>query len=171
MMHLPASVRVYLCTSACDMRRSFDGLHALVTQSRVEALVNEDFMTFEPGGPDHVAAPQHFSQVVELHSDFENQLRYVIHGHRWPEDGRDCLGVTIQHEDCLRLDCSLGKPRDFDLHSDSSSFAYYLDRQFRETEDHDGRLILSTYFRSLAISSGFNSLAVRRKLASSRGRC
>ena len=30
-MHLPASVRVYLCTSPCDMRRSFDGLHALVT--------------------------------------------------------------------------------------------------------------------------------------------
>jgi transposase len=33
MMHLPASVRVYLCASACDMRKSFDGLHALVTQS------------------------------------------------------------------------------------------------------------------------------------------
>ena len=33
MMHLPASVRVYLCLSACDMRKSFDGLHALVTQS------------------------------------------------------------------------------------------------------------------------------------------
>jgi hypothetical protein len=31
MIHLPASVRVYLCTSPCDMRRSFDGLHALVT--------------------------------------------------------------------------------------------------------------------------------------------
>ena len=30
MMHLPASVRVYLCASACDMRKSFDGLHALV---------------------------------------------------------------------------------------------------------------------------------------------
>jgi transposase len=30
MMHLPASVRVYLCTAPCDMRRSFDGLHALV---------------------------------------------------------------------------------------------------------------------------------------------
>jgi transposase len=27
---LPASVRVYLCTAPCDMRRSFDGLHALV---------------------------------------------------------------------------------------------------------------------------------------------
>ena len=27
---LPASVRVYLATSPCDMRRSFDGLHALV---------------------------------------------------------------------------------------------------------------------------------------------
>jgi hypothetical protein len=33
MMHLPASVSVYLCASACDMRKSFDGLHALVTQS------------------------------------------------------------------------------------------------------------------------------------------
>ncbi len=32
-MHLPASVRVYLCTTPCDMRRSFDGLHALVTGS------------------------------------------------------------------------------------------------------------------------------------------
>ena len=32
MMLLPASVRVYLCASACDMRKSFDGLHALVTQ-------------------------------------------------------------------------------------------------------------------------------------------
>ena len=32
-MHLPASVRVYLCTAPCDMRRSFDGLHALVTSA------------------------------------------------------------------------------------------------------------------------------------------
>jgi transposase len=31
-IHLPASVRVYLCLTACDMRRSFDGLHSLVTQ-------------------------------------------------------------------------------------------------------------------------------------------
>ena len=30
MIHLPASVRVYLATTPCDMRRSFDGLHALV---------------------------------------------------------------------------------------------------------------------------------------------
>ena len=30
MIHLPASVRVYLCLGPCDMRRSFDGLHALV---------------------------------------------------------------------------------------------------------------------------------------------
>ena len=30
MIHLPGSVRVYLATSPCDMRRSFDGLHALV---------------------------------------------------------------------------------------------------------------------------------------------
>lgn len=30
MILLPASVRVYLCLTPCDMRRSFDGLHALV---------------------------------------------------------------------------------------------------------------------------------------------
>jgi len=30
MIHPPASVRVYLCLGPCDMRRSFDGLHALV---------------------------------------------------------------------------------------------------------------------------------------------
>jgi transposase len=32
-IHLPASVRVYLCTVPCDMRRSFDGLQALVTNA------------------------------------------------------------------------------------------------------------------------------------------
>ncbi len=31
MIHLPSAVRVYLATSPCDMRRSFDGLHALVS--------------------------------------------------------------------------------------------------------------------------------------------
>ena len=30
MVMWPASVRVYLCLTACDMRRSFDKLHALV---------------------------------------------------------------------------------------------------------------------------------------------
>jgi transposase len=30
MIHLPASVRVYLCLTPCDMRRSFDSLHAQV---------------------------------------------------------------------------------------------------------------------------------------------
>ncbi len=32
MIHLPASVRVYLCLTLCDMRRSFDGLHAMVRE-------------------------------------------------------------------------------------------------------------------------------------------
>jgi transposase len=32
MIHLPASVRVYLCLTACGMRKSFDGLHALVRE-------------------------------------------------------------------------------------------------------------------------------------------
>jgi transposase len=30
MIHLPASVRVYLCLSPCDMRKSFDSQHALL---------------------------------------------------------------------------------------------------------------------------------------------
>lgn len=30
MIPLPASVRVYVCLTPCDMRRSFDGLHAQV---------------------------------------------------------------------------------------------------------------------------------------------
>jgi transposase len=39
MMHLPASVRVYSCAAPCDMRRSFDGLHALVTTTmRLDAF-------------------------------------------------------------------------------------------------------------------------------------
>ena len=32
MIHLPASVRVYLCLTACDMRKSFDSLHALARE-------------------------------------------------------------------------------------------------------------------------------------------
>ena len=31
MIHLPASVQLYLCTSPCDMLRSFEGMQALVT--------------------------------------------------------------------------------------------------------------------------------------------
>lgn len=32
MIHLPASVRVYLCLTACDMRKSFDSLHAVARE-------------------------------------------------------------------------------------------------------------------------------------------
>ncbi len=32
MLSIPANVRVYLCTQATDMRKGFDGLHALVVQ-------------------------------------------------------------------------------------------------------------------------------------------
>jgi transposase len=32
MIHLPASVRIYLCLTPCDMRKSFDALHALVRE-------------------------------------------------------------------------------------------------------------------------------------------
>jgi len=32
MLSIPANVRVYLCTTATDMRKSFDGLHTLVLQ-------------------------------------------------------------------------------------------------------------------------------------------
>lgn len=32
MLSFPSNVRVYLCTTATDMRKSFDGLHGLVRQ-------------------------------------------------------------------------------------------------------------------------------------------
>ena len=32
MLNIPSHVRVYVCTMATDMRKSFDGLHALVRQ-------------------------------------------------------------------------------------------------------------------------------------------
>ena len=38
MIHLPASVRVYLCLTACDMRKSFDGLHARLGQCMVTGI-------------------------------------------------------------------------------------------------------------------------------------
>jgi len=44
-IYLPASVRVYLCTSPCDMRRSFDGLHALVTDAmKLDAFAGHLFV-------------------------------------------------------------------------------------------------------------------------------
>lgn len=45
MIYLPASVRVYLCTAPCDMRRSFDGLYALVTNAmQLDALAGHLFI-------------------------------------------------------------------------------------------------------------------------------
>jgi transposase len=44
-IHLPASVRVYLCLTACDMRKSFDGLHALVREHlELDALAGHLFV-------------------------------------------------------------------------------------------------------------------------------
>ena len=45
MIHLPPSVRVYLCTVPCDMRRSFDGLQSLVTNAmQLDALAGHLFV-------------------------------------------------------------------------------------------------------------------------------
>jgi transposase len=45
MIPLPATVRVYLCLSACDMRKSFDSLHALVREHlELDALAGHLFV-------------------------------------------------------------------------------------------------------------------------------
>ena len=45
MIHLPASVRVYLCLTPCDMRKSFDSLHALVRdQLELDAFAGHLFV-------------------------------------------------------------------------------------------------------------------------------
>ena len=60
MIHLPASVRVYLCLTACDMRKSFDGLHQLVRDSlTLDAFAGHLFVfaSRRRGQPDRAAAP------------------------------------------------------------------------------------------------------------------
>lgn len=45
MIGWPASVRVYLCLTLCDMRRSFDSLHALVRDHlELDALAGHVFV-------------------------------------------------------------------------------------------------------------------------------
>ena len=45
MIHLPVSVRVYLCLTPCDMRKSFDSLHALVREHmELEAFAGHLFV-------------------------------------------------------------------------------------------------------------------------------
>lgn len=45
MIHPPASVRVYLCLTPCDMRKSFDSLHALVRDHlELDALAGHLFV-------------------------------------------------------------------------------------------------------------------------------
>ena len=45
MIHLPASVRVYLCLTPYDMRKSFESLHALVREYlELDALAGHLFM-------------------------------------------------------------------------------------------------------------------------------
>ena len=45
MIHLPASVRVYLCLTPCDMRKSFDSLHSLVRDHlELDALAGHLFV-------------------------------------------------------------------------------------------------------------------------------
>ena len=47
MISLPASVRVYLCTAPCDMRRSFDGLQSMVAGAmQLDALAGHLFVFF-----------------------------------------------------------------------------------------------------------------------------
>src|SRR5713226_8820802 len=45
MIHLPASVRLYVATSPCVVQRSFDGLHALVnTVMQLDAVAGHLFV-------------------------------------------------------------------------------------------------------------------------------
>ena len=44
MIHLPASVRVYLCLAPCDMRKSFDGLAGLVRSLALDPLSGHLFV-------------------------------------------------------------------------------------------------------------------------------
>ena len=50
MIHLPASMRVYLCLTPTDMRRSFDGLPALVRDHlRLDAFAGHLYIFSDRG--------------------------------------------------------------------------------------------------------------------------
>ncbi len=49
MIHLPASVRVYLCLTPCDMRKSFDSLQALVRE-HLERTPSPGTCLYSPAG-------------------------------------------------------------------------------------------------------------------------
>ena len=46
MLSLPAKVRVFLCTRATDMRKSFDGLHGLVVEVLRQDPLSGDLFVF-----------------------------------------------------------------------------------------------------------------------------
>lgn len=46
MLSLPAQVRVFLCTGAVDMRKSFDGLSGLVEEVFGGELLSGDLFVF-----------------------------------------------------------------------------------------------------------------------------
>jgi transposase len=56
MIHLPASVRVYLCLAPCDMRKSFDGLHALVREHLELDAFDGHLFVFATDMPDFLAS-------------------------------------------------------------------------------------------------------------------
>ncbi len=46
MLNVPAKVRVFLCTRAVDMRKSFDGLHGLVLEVLRQDPLSGDLFVF-----------------------------------------------------------------------------------------------------------------------------
>ena len=61
MMHLPASVRVFVCLTPCDMRKSFDGLQALVTN----ALQLDAFACSRCSAPIPAGAVEHCTTTTQ----------------------------------------------------------------------------------------------------------
>jgi transposase len=54
MIHLPASVRVYLCLAPCDMRKSFDSLQTLVREHLELTLLPDTCLSLRAGGKHRV---------------------------------------------------------------------------------------------------------------------
>lgn len=46
MLTIPAPIRVFLCTAATDMRKSFDGLHGLVVEVLRQDPLSGDWFVF-----------------------------------------------------------------------------------------------------------------------------
>ena len=74
MIHSPANVRVYLCLTPCDMRKSFDSLHAMVREHLESDAFAGHLFVFASRRKDRVKIPYWLPSVVIIEMRFDEPM-------------------------------------------------------------------------------------------------